>query len=257
MKYPRGELFCSGSSEIFLCLTAPCSWLILKISFWIAYLLGCLTGCPPSARSDDPLPLSFTPVDQKHQSPQGIPRRPGTEKGGRKKTQDLIPKILMGCIQASSDKRWNSTLLTFFNVSFFQVVSVLSVRLYLLSLCQHYLFLSDWEGNMTDRLQTQGQLLPLAIFGARVSWETGASSQYTGVVMDSGDIWGRRCSPTASSVWGINISMTCSVWMFPSSPVGQGQLMSSLLWQVLREAGFICCFRAKMLKTWPTRAALF
>lgn len=41
---------------------------------------------------------------------------------------------------------------------------------------------------MTDHLQTQGQLLPLTIFGACVSSETGASSQYTGVVMESGDI---------------------------------------------------------------------
>lgn len=69
----------------------------------------------------------------------------------------------------------------------------------------------------------RGLLLPTTIFGACVSGETGASSQYTGVVMGSGDIWGRRCSPTASSIWGIHVSMTCSVWMFPSSPVGQGQ----------------------------------
>lgn len=68
---------------------------------------------------------------------------------------------------------------------FFWVRSVLFMWLHLLSLCQHYLFPSDWEGNMTDRLQTQGKLLPIAIFGARVSWETGASSQYTGVVMES------------------------------------------------------------------------
>lgn len=137
---------------------------------------------------------------------------------------------------------------------FFQVLSVLFLRLCLLSLCQHYLFLSDWEGNMTDHLQTQGQMLPLTIFGARVSWETGASSQYTGVVMESGDIWERRCSPTASSTWGINVSMTCSVWKFPSSPVGQGQLMSSLP----RKASFTCFFRAKMVKkTWPRRVAFF
>lgn len=68
---------------------------------------------------------------------------------------------------------------------FFWVRSVPFMWLHLLSLCQHYLFPSDWEGNMTDRLQTQGKLLPIAIFGARVSWETGASSQYTGVVMES------------------------------------------------------------------------
>lgn len=72
----------------------------------------------------------------------------------------------------------------------------------------------------------------------------------------SRDIWGRRCSPTASSVWKISISVTCSIWRFPSSPVGQGQLVSPLLWQMLGRTFFACFFRAKVLKkAWPRRAA--
>lgn len=141
----------------------------------------------PSAWSVDPT-SRLTGVVQKKQSPQGVPLRPGTKKGGRKK-KTKKPKVLtpkyMGHVQASSHKWWNSTLPTFLTVSFFWVRSVPFMWLHLLSLCQHYLFPSDWEGNMTDRLQTQGKLLPIAIFGARVSWETGASSQYTGVVMES------------------------------------------------------------------------
>lgn len=41
---------------------------------------------------------------------------------------------------------------------------------------------------MTDRHQAQGRLLPLSPFGARVSRETAAPSQCTGVVMDSAEI---------------------------------------------------------------------
>jgi len=97
----RRELFCSDSSEIFLCLTALCSWLILKISFLIVSLADYVTGFLPPAWSHDPVPLRLTPVGQKHESPQGIPLRPGNEKAGRKKTQDLTPKIFTGCLQAS------------------------------------------------------------------------------------------------------------------------------------------------------------
>lgn len=227
MKRPREELRLLRDLPV---SNGTVQWLVLRISFWIPSWLGCLTGCLPSAWSDDPLPLFLHTWIRSTRDHRAFCSGQGLKKEGEREPPTLTPQNSQGTLRIQVASDGIPLFLPFLVSLFFKVVLVLFVSLYLLSLCQHYLFLSDWEGNMTDHHQPQGQLLPLTIFGAYVSWETGASSQYTGVVMESGDIWGRRCSPTASSMWGINSSMTCSVWMFPSSPVGQGPLLSSLLW---------------------------
>lgn len=226
--------------------------LIFLLFLFFCWLLPHL----PSAWSVDPT-SRLTGVVQKKQSPQGVPLRPGTKKRGRKK-KTKKPKVLtpkyMGHVQASSHKWWNSTLPTFLTVSFSEWDQYRSCG-FICCPCASIISSPQIEKVTWLIASKHRESCSLSLSLVPVSLERQGHHRSIRVSSWSRDIWGRRCSPTASSVWRISISMTCSIWKFPSSPVGQGQLVCPLLWQMLGRT-FACFFRAKVLKkTWPRRAA--
>lgn len=237
MKCPCGGLLCSDSSEIFLCLTAHSSWLILEISFLNCLLMWLLHWVYSTSSDWCPSPSVCTCGSETSVS---IPLRPGKGKGQRENPRHY-PQNIHGEPSGlrSPAMEFHSSYLS--KCLFFPSDTSVALVAFTCCPCASIIsFLSDWEGDMTDRHQAQGQLLPPSLWCPCLP-EAEAPSQCTGVVM-SWDLR-PRCSPTASSRGGIGTSMACSVWMFPSTPVGQGQL-----WQELRECCFTRVVRGKRLE---------